>query len=278
MPDGFETPPSGGSSTDGQCRIAKGECSKVYSTLNSKWPYVATPSCIRRRPGHATIEDVFFSAVLAALAGGLAIGQMLPYTISSLRGITKPSRVASSINLACNLVTTLSMAAAGTRSGLVLPTAFVLTNIGTLFLAIKYGHSRFTKSDVINASLAGASLIAYLLFGPYVALISMAVVTTSSCRSVVAKLRDFPGTEDPLSWLMVAGATMASAGAIIAEGSATVGLLILPAVNLVNFIIVTVYAYGPARVVVHLRLLSTMLRPIATPATLDAPSDLVLGA
>lgn len=171
------------------------------------------------------------------------------------------------------------MAAAGTRSGLVLPTAFVLTNIGTLALAIKYGHARFTKSDVVNASLAAASLIAYLLFGPYVALIAMAVVTTSSCRSVIAKLRDYPGTEDPLSWLMVAGATLASTGAIIAEGSATAGLLFLPAVNLVNFILVTIYAYGPARVVGKLRLLSTMLRPVATPAaTLDAPSDLVLGA
>jgi len=222
---------------------------------------------------------VALSALFAVIAGGLAIGQNLPYTISSFRGITKPSRVASSINLASNVLTTASMAAAGTRAGMVLPIAFVLSNILSVSLAIKFGHSRFTKSDAVNASLAAVALVAYLLFGPYVALAAMAVVTTASCRSVIQKLRDYPGSEDALSWVMVAGAMLASLGAILAEGAVNPLVLFQPTVSLVNVLLVSVYAIGPERLLGKLRVIGAVLRPVDVPTEpLNSTADLVLGA
>jgi len=225
------------------------------------------------------MNNVILSSVLAALAAVLAIGQMLPYALSCFRGITKPSRVASSINLTCNSVTTVAMAAAGTRSGMVLPIALVITNLMTLLLAIKYGHARFTKSDMVNASLAAAGLVAYLVFGPYVALIAMAVVLTSSTRSVISKLRAHPGTEDALSWLMVGAAMVFSAAAIVVEGSASVGVLFLPTVSVINILAVSVFAIGPHRIASKLGIMRDAVQQASRPAApITNTSDLVLGA
>jgi hypothetical protein len=127
------------------------------------------------------------------------------------------------------------MMAAGARAGLVLPIAFVFTGAITFALAIKFGQMVITKSDILNASIAAVALGAWVVLGPRVALVAMALANLTACLTVVYKLRRLPGSEDPLSWTMVFFATVLSISAILAEGSPDVAVLLVPTIGLISF-------------------------------------------
>jgi len=171
------------------------------------------------------------------------------------------------------------MLATGARVGAVMPSAFVLTNIITLVLAIKYGHSQFTKSDLITASIAGAAIGAWLIFGARVALIAVAIATITSLLAVINKLRRFPGTEDLLSWGMVALATACSLAAILVSGGRDLAVLFQPTIALIGFGAVILTAAGPARFAGLLRVFRSAIPQVQVSAsTLEPAADLVLSA
>ena len=188
--------------------------------------------------------------MFAVLAGVMGIGQQLPYTLSSLRGITKPSRAAAAISVASNLVVLVSMAATGARAGLVMPIAFASTGLVTLMLAIKYGHSGFTKLDVFGGVVAAVALVAFWLVGPSVALVALAVAQSAGVSTIWAKLRRHPGSEDKLAWVMVFLSAVFTVLAIFAEGVVTPAVLFVPLVSTVSFGIVLANTFVPAKPVV----------------------------
>jgi len=157
---------------------------------------------------------------------------------------------------------------------------FVLTNIITLVLAIKYGHTQFTKSDVLSGAIAGVAIAAWLLLGARVALVAVALATTTSLAAVLAKLRRHPGSEDVLSWVMVVVAMTFSLGAILLEGNRDPAVLFQPTVMLVGVTAVSLAAIGPERVVGLLRgETKANLPQVSVPATpITSTKDLVLGA
>jgi len=173
--------------------------------------------------------------LFAGLAGVMGIGQMVPYAVSSFRGVTKPSRAAALISVASNLVVLLSMAATGARAGLVMPIAFAFTGLLTLGLAMKYGHSGFTKLDIFSASLAAIALIAFLVVGPLVALVALAIAQSAGVSTVWTKLRRYPGSEDRLAWVMVFLSAVFTVLAIFAEGVVYPAAVFVPLVSTLTF-------------------------------------------
>ncbi len=196
--------------------------------------------------------------MLAGISGVLGIVQILPYIRSILRGVTRPSRMASSIWVASNLITVASIAATGARAALVLPLAFTLTNLSTALLSIRYGISGLTRRDVLNGTVALAALTAWVLLGPRAAVIAMVVAQAAACLSVLDKLWRHPGTEDVLAWLLAGFASAFSVAAVIVEGDVDLAVLAVPAVSMVGFWAVA--ALG-------------LLRKAPAPAGGPAPSD-----
>jgi len=216
--------------------------------------------------------------MFAILAGVMGIGQMVPYALSSFRGITKPSRAAAVISVASNLVVLLSMAATGARAGLVMPIAFAFTGLLTLGLAVKYGHSGFTKLDRFSATVAGASLIAFWLVGPLVALVALAVAQSAGVSTVWSKLRRHPGSEDRVAWVMVFLSAVFTVLAILAEGVAYPAVLFVPAVSMVAFGAVLSLILVQHRMATVASANAGKLAPAAATPALDGAGDLALAA
>jgi len=168
---------------------------------------------------------------------------------------------------------------AGARAGMVLPIGFVFTGTITFYLAIKYGRVTFAKSDIINAGIAVAAIGSWLLLGPRVALVAMALANLTSVSAVFRKLLRHPGTEDSLSWVMVFVATCCSIIAILLEGAYDPAVLFVPIVGLVAFGSVaglTLFQQRSARTIA-VETASPTWATMPAPATaLPAANDLVL--
>lgn len=171
------------------------------------------------------------AALLAALAGILGLVQILPYVRSILRGITRPSRIATSIWTASNAITVASVYATGARAALVLPLAFTIANLTVALLSIKYGVREFTKNDLVNGLLAFCGLIAWVVLGPRATVAAMAIAQITGAIAVLGKLRKHPGTEDRAAWAIAAIASALSIGAIVAEGNVDLAVIAVPALS-----------------------------------------------
>lgn len=163
--------------------------------------------------------------MFASIAGVLAVVQVLPYIRASIRGETKPSRVASGISLTSNIVIAVSMLAAHAGAGLVLPMVFLVTGTITMVLAIKYGQTTITKTDISNAAIALLALGADLVFGAQVGLFAMPVAQLMASVTIFNKLRHNPGTEDRLSWALVFAACLLSVGSVLTQSGFDDGVM-----------------------------------------------------
>jgi len=176
--------------------------------------------------------------MLIALSGVLGIVQIIPYIVSILRGITKPSRVANGIWLASNVITVASMWATGARAAVALPIAFTLTNAISLTLSITHGAPGLSRTDMVNGLVAVAALAAWVVLGPRAAVISMAFAQITANLAVVSKARRLPRTEDRLAWALAGFAGLASIAAIIAEGRIDVAVLSVPMLSTLGCIVI----------------------------------------
>ena len=173
--------------------------------------------------------------VLAVVAATLGIAQQVPYVISTLRGITKPSRVAAGISTVCNVVTVISMLATGASLvAVIMPMIFIGTNIVTLALAFKYGDAQFGKSELANALIALGAIAAWIVMGPQAAIIGVSVARVSSTTAIFRKLYRNPGTEDLLSWSLSEVGAVFSMAAILAAGVINFNVLAVPTISLLG--------------------------------------------
>jgi len=183
----------------------------------------------------AHTQRVSICTAFASTSGVLAVVQILPYIRASIRGETKPSRVASAISLASNLVIVASMVAAKAGAGLVLPLVFIVTGTITMVLAIKYGHTEITKNDIRNGAVALLALVAYLVFGSEVGLIAMPIAQAAASLTIFTKLRRNPGTEDRVSWTILFIAGVLSVGSVVTDGAFDLAVLFASVIRLVAF-------------------------------------------
>jgi len=175
---------------------------------------------------------VGIGAALALVSGGLAVGQVLPFIKSTIKGRTKPSRIACAISLCCNVLMVVSLTTTGNSSGLVLPAVFTVTGLLSLVLAIKYGISGFTRTDIIAGLAAAVAITAWLVLGANAAVIGTNTAQVTALIATFNKLRKNPGTEDLLSWSIGGMAALCSLGAVVFAGTTGAGLslasLIMP--------------------------------------------------
>jgi len=161
------------------------------------------------------------STVLAFGAGALAIGQSLPYFRAMLRGETKPSRVACAISLACNVLLIVSLVSSGEVGGLLLPAVFALTGGATFVLALKYGISAVTRTDVIAGGIAALAIAAWLVLGTNAAVIGTNIAQVTALMATCSKLRKHPGTENLTSWSMGGVAALLTGIGVLVTASQT---------------------------------------------------------
>ena len=198
--------------------------------------------------------------ILAAAAATLGIAQAVPYTVAILRGRTKPSQLTAIVWSVVGTVQAVAMLASGAGGGAALNVAFAATSYITLVLSFKHGLRNRATLDVPLAILATASLAAWAVAGPEVAIVLAASVIVIGYVSCIAKLWRNPGTEDPLAWSLTTAGAVCSLAVLVLNAAGPV-LFVPPIVTFTGsstvLVIVAVQSHQARRTFTRQRVLVT---------------------
>lgn len=142
---------------------------------------------------------------IGAIAGCIALFQIIPYVVSILRGHTKPERTSYLIWLIVDVVGVLSYIYAGATTTIWTGIVFCLTALLIFILSLKYGVGGFSKFDI------GCFLLALVGIGVWIvskdailALYFITLVNFIGYLPTIKKVYFLPKTENTLSWTLAA--------------------------------------------------------------------------
>lgn len=161
----------------------------------------------------------------------LIVGSLLPvisavaYTVSIVKGNTRPERMTRFLLLVITGVMTVSLWASGDISGLWLALVSFLQSLLIWGLSFKWGMGGRNRLDVICLILCSLGILFWLWADqPLVGLISSIVVDLIACLPSLRKTILFPHTELMSFYLLDAIAGVV----ILLAGPFTVGAMVFP--------------------------------------------------
>lgn len=142
-------------------------------------------------------------------AGMLSLAAFLPYNIAMIRGRTRPNRATWWIWTAVGLLMAASYRAAGATDTLWLAVSYVIGPGVTAVIALQFGEGGWTRFDRRCLAAAGAGVLLWLATSaPLVGLIIGIAVDFIGALPTIRKARQYPASEDRVSWMLLAmGAT-----------------------------------------------------------------------
>ncbi len=153
--------------------------------------------------------------LIGYVAGAIALLQAVPYLISIIRGHTKPERATYAIWSLVNVLTMASYIAAGARTTIWVGLAFTTTSIVVFLLSFKFGMGGLNKFDAFCLGLAAVGIVIWLTTSdPALALYFYIGVKALGYLPTLKKVYYYPKTENTLSWIMVASASVLNLFAI----------------------------------------------------------------
>lgn len=169
---------------------------------------------------------------LTIIAAVLGFVQAIPYIVSILRGITKPSRVAVIIWVLMDSVVFVGLVTVGWSGAAALRLGFVVTQIIVAFLLPKYGVGGKSKFDLICFGIGIIAVIGWIIIhqafahAHYGAI--FAVVLTSGALAIgnlnlILKLIKVPLSEDITAWGMTLIAALLTTVTLKLTAAAWVG-------------------------------------------------------
>lgn len=171
-------------------------------------------------------DNTVMLQLFGILSGLLPVIGVLPYTRDILRHKTKPHRGSFLIWAILSAIAFFTQLADGATWSLFLPATSTLTTIIIFILAIKFGVSGLSKTDVAALLLAGLGLVLwYLTKQPLTALLITIGIDTIGTILTLIKTYRAPHSETFSSWLL---ACVGGFFAILSVGELSFGLLVYP--------------------------------------------------
>jgi hypothetical protein len=147
--------------------------------------------------------------MIGYVAGALALLQVVPYLLSILRGHAKPERATYAIWSTINLLASISYIAVGARTTVWVSLAYTLSAILVFALSFKFGMGGLNKFDLFCLVMAGAGIIVWLLTkDPALSLYYYIGIKLIGFLPTLKKAYKWPKTENALSWIMSAAASL----------------------------------------------------------------------
>lgn len=147
--------------------------------------------------------------MIGYIAGALALLQVVPYLLSILRGHAKPERATYAIWSVINLLATVSYIAVGARTTIWVSLAYTLSSILIFALSFKFGMDGLNKFDIFCLVMAGAGIVIWLVTkDPALSLYYYIGVKFLGYLPTLRKAYNWPKTENTLSWMMSAAASL----------------------------------------------------------------------
>ena len=156
----------------------------------------------------------------------------MPYIVSILRGITKPSRVAVIIWVLMDSVVFAGLIAVGWSGAAVLRLGFILTQIVVACLLPKYGVGGKSKFDLICFGIGIVAVIGWLVLhqvfshARYGAIFAVLLTTGALAignANLILKLLKYPLSEDITAWALTLVAALLTVATLVLAHSPWIG-------------------------------------------------------
>jgi hypothetical protein len=192
------------------------------------------------------MSEKFFGLLAAACAAV----QYIPYIYDTIRGKTRPQRVAWLIWFALGGVILFSQLAKGASESLWVTCVQLTGNLVIFLLAIKRGYGNFTKRDGMSLALAGLGLALWAITKePTVALLVAIAVDGIGAALVAIKAYHDPHGETLSTWVF---SGLAGLCAALAVGSFQKSILLAyPVYVVLNSAVTAITIIVRKRVVEH---------------------------
>ncbi len=140
---------------------------------------------------------------IGIIAGVIALLGYIPYTISVLRGITRPNRATWLIWAVVGGLLAFSYLAVGDVHAAWVPLGYFVGPLFVCLLSIRYGYAEWTRLDTICVMAAAFSIIPWLLsHNAMLTLIINLIIDATGAIPTLIKTRREPETEDFSAWLI----------------------------------------------------------------------------
>jgi hypothetical protein len=138
------------------------------------------------------------------VAGVLSLAAFVPYIISILKGVTKPSRASWIIWLVVGVLLLSSYRTSGAKFTLWMPISYVIGPIIVVCLSIKHSTGGWSKFDIFCLSLAAGSLIVWFISeSAALALAMHLIIDAMGVLPTVKKAYSNPKEENKTTWMML---------------------------------------------------------------------------
>jgi len=191
-----------------------------------------------------------FEKLFGLLAVACAAVQYIPYIYDTVRGRTRPQRVAWLIWFALGGVILFTQMAKGAHESLWVTGMQMTGNLVVFLLALKYGYGKFGKRDAMSLGIAALGLALWAITKqPTIALLIAIGVDCIGAALVAVKAYHDPHGETLSTWVF---SGLAGLCAALAVGSFSKPILLAyPVYVLLNCTVTTVTILARKRVVEH---------------------------
>ncbi len=164
------------------------------------------------------------------LAGVIVLIAFIPYTLSILRGETKPSRASWLIWFLMDVAVVLSYRAVGATDTLWIGVGLLSGSTVVMVLSMFYGEGKLTRLEWLCLVGATLSTIAWVIAGPAIALFLYLIIDTFAYAPTIQKAYANPESENKWAWSVTFTGVLVNLLAIpaIAWQSMDVGILSFP--------------------------------------------------
>jgi hypothetical membrane protein len=133
----------------------------------------------------------------------LAIYCGIPYLRSILARKTKPHQFSWLIFAIMNAIVTVSQYLKGARASVLISLTFLIFNLLTLALSLKYGTRNTSRFDKLLFIFSLATIAAWIITkNPSVAIWLTVVIDIFATLMIILKIRQQPDSEAPYAWLV----------------------------------------------------------------------------
>jgi hypothetical protein len=164
--------------------------------------------------------------ILVVIAGGIALGGYVPYTVDILKGRVRPARSARIMFVCLLMVTILQQLSVQSGSLIAFTGGECIGSVAILALAIKHGVGGFARLDLACYGLLVVDLVVWLVTGNALIALHLSVLADLiAFTPTLVKTWHHPKSETPLFFMTGIVAPILN---IIATGRFSYAVLLFP--------------------------------------------------
>lgn len=183
--------------------------------------------------------------LLGQLAGIVAFCSVIPYIISIFKGKTKPSRASYAIWSVVEIVWVTSYIAAGATTTKWTGIVFAISAVLIFILSLKYGMGGLNAFDIPCLILAALAILIWVTTkNPILADYMSTLAIFLGYLPIIKKAYLWPETENTLSWVLYAVATILTVTALT---TLQLAIALRPIISLVMALVITGLLLLPRR-------------------------------